>query len=999
MSFSPQINVWSAYNFQESLVTIDDYLAFARHNAFRYTFYCDREVMFGAAEFFAKFQAAGIKPILGLGIQLDHAYIQLFAKNYEGYQTLIFLASEFNTKQLSAEEKETLVLEKLDENLIFVGTFDKNFPHEKVQAFQQLVSPEDFYFGDNLVDSATAGTKILNTNKIAYLHDEDFLAYNINLLIKNNEKFTNQDNFFSATYLADEKLPHAKQNQKLLDEINDKVTFNLFEHNTQHLMKFKTPRNLPQDVFLEELTRQSLNSYFNHYHLDQAKYPEYQARLAYELKIINEMNFTNYFLVVWDYVKFAKDQGIMVGPGRGSAAGSLVAFLLKITEVDPLQYNLLFERFLNPERKTMPDIDIDFQDDRREEVLEYLFEKYGIYHVATIVTYQTIGAKNALRDTFRAFDKSVDTVNKITKLIPSAYQLNLPGAIKASKALQAYEENNRELFQVAEKFIGLPRQTGTHAAGVVLCDVDLRTVVPIRVGYNGIMQTQYDMNYLESLGLIKMDLLGLRNLSTLQEIRQAIFQSTGKTIQYQQIPLNDLKVYDLLNQGKTTGIFQLESPGMTDLVVKMQVKNIEDISAASALFRPGPKEMIPEYLKRRHSRQNIKQYILDPSLIDILSSTYGIVLYQEQVIEVLQRVAGFSLGKADIVRRAMSKKDFSKMVLIKQDFFKAAVSRGYNQEKAQAIWHWIEDFAGYGFNKSHSIAYSYISYWLAYLKTYFPEQFYAAMFNASFGNASKMKTLMKEIRNYGIDFQGPNIKNVNAKFVAYNQRIYTPLTIIKGIGPEFLKTLKKVYLEDKTKFDNFYTLMIVLVANGLNAGTYESLVWAGAFDTYGFSRQDLIDNEQIIFNFAQVNAKVDEVDLDRVPLIGKTKVVDEQVLAQKELETLGFYLTTNPYSKWRQQNKDLNLNTLEEVVNKLGTGTVIVTVKDLRTKKDKNGKLMAFGQISDETMNINATIFASVYEEVKDKLVDNSLVAVQVKLDVYQGQAKALINRVIRYLN
>jgi len=279
-------------------VTIDDYLAFAKHNAFRYAFYCDREVMFGAAEFFAKFQGAGIKPILGLGIQLDHAYLQLFAKNYEGYQTLIFLTSDFNTQQLSAVEKETLVLEKLDDNLIFVGTFSKNFPHEKVQAFQQLVNSEDFYFGDNLVDSATVGTKILNTNKIAYLHDEDFLAYNINLLIKNNEKFTNQANFFSAAYLADEKLPKAKQNQKFLDEINAKVDFNLFEHNTQHLMKFKTPRNLPQDVFLEELTRQSLNSYFNHYHLDQAKYLEYQKRLAYELKIINEMNFTNYFLVV-----------------------------------------------------------------------------------------------------------------------------------------------------------------------------------------------------------------------------------------------------------------------------------------------------------------------------------------------------------------------------------------------------------------------------------------------------------------------------------------------------------------------------------------------------------------------------------------------------------------------------------------------------------------------------------------------------------------------------
>jgi DNA polymerase-3 subunit alpha len=279
-------------------VTIDDYLAFAKANAFRYAFYCDREVMFGAAEFFAKFQAAGIKPILGLGIQFDGAYVQLFAKNYAGYQNLIFMASELNTKQLSVADKEALVREKLDENLIFVGTFSKNFPHEKVQALQQLVSPADFYFGNNLAGSETTGEKILNTNKIAYLHDEDFLAYNINLLIKNNEKFTNQDDFFSATYLGDESLPNAGQNRKLLDGIATRIDFNLFEHNTQHLMEFKTPRNLPQDVFLEELTRQSLNSYFNRYHLDQSKYSKYQARLAYELKIINEMNFTNYFLVV-----------------------------------------------------------------------------------------------------------------------------------------------------------------------------------------------------------------------------------------------------------------------------------------------------------------------------------------------------------------------------------------------------------------------------------------------------------------------------------------------------------------------------------------------------------------------------------------------------------------------------------------------------------------------------------------------------------------------------
>jgi DNA polymerase-3 subunit alpha len=375
----------------------------------------------------------------------------------------------------------------------------------------------------------------------------------------------------------------------------------------------------------------------------------------------------------------------MVGPGRGSAAGSLVAFLLKITQVDPLKYNLLFERFLNPERKTMPDIDLDFQDDRREEILEYLHQKYGTYHVATIVTYQTIGAKYALRDVFRVFGKSIETVNKISKLISFEYQADLQGAIDNSQALQAYFEHNQQEFLIAMKLIGLPRQTGTHAAGVILSDIDLREVLPIRLSYNKMMQTQFDMNYLEQLGLIKMDLLGLRNLSTLQEIKHAVFQANQTKIDFTKIPLNEAKVFQQLNEGKTTGIFQLESPGMTDLVVKMQVKSIEDISAASALFRPGPKEMIPEYLTRRRSQKKVSQYIIDPSLTEILGQSYGIILYQEQVIEVLKKVAGFSLSKADIVRRAMSKKNYQQMQLVKEEFLQAALKNGYELTKAQAI--------------------------------------------------------------------------------------------------------------------------------------------------------------------------------------------------------------------------------------------------------------------------------------------------------------------------
>jgi len=1006
MKYSPQLNLRTAYNFQESLITVNDYLEFAKKNEFKFAFYNDVDTMYGVAEFYEKFSQANIKPIIGLTIEIEvnqKIGLHFYAKNEIGFKDLSYLSSEITTKKLEQQELISEVKKKLTNDLILVASFSQKIDEKFINNLCQNFDQTNLYYGIDLTtEKKIDHPNIVYTNKITYLSENDKLVYNVSLAIKENVKVNlkQQASWANYHYLSDDNLTKVEQSNQNLTKIANAVNFNLFANVKQHLMEFKTPNRLPQNVFIQQLTKQALDSYFKYYHLDQNQYDKYLTRLKYELKIIEEMNFVNYFLVVWDYVKYAKENNIMVGPGRGSAAGSLVAFLLRITDVDPIQYNLLFERFLNPERKSMPDIDLDFQDDRRDEILEYLFEKYGMYHVAMIVTYQTIGAKNALRDVFRVFDKNIETVNKISKLIdPYVYQTDLVGAVKNSKALQAYYDNNQQEFQIALKLIGLPRQVGTHAAGVILSDVDLREVLPIRVGYNGIMQTQFDMNYLEKLGLIKMDLLGLKNLSILQEVKQLVWQSEKKDINFNQIPLNDQKVYQLLNQGKTTGIFQLESQGMTDLIVRMQLRNMEDLSAVSSLFRPGPKKMLPEYLMRRRSQQKVQQYILDPSLIEILKSTYGIVLYQEQVLEVLQKVAGFSLGKADIVRRAMAKSDYQIMKSVKEDFLRLAINNGYSVQKSQEIWKWIEDFAGYGFNKAHSVAYSYISYWLAYLKTYYPEQFYASLFNSSFGNGPKIKVLIDEVNHYGVDFKGPNIRNINPKYVSYNKRIYAPLTSIKGIGSEFLNMVRKVYLEQKQKFDNFFTLMIVLVENGLNKTTFEALVWAGAFDSYGYQRQDLITNIDSIFTFAEVNKKKEDIDLDRVPVLSTTTEIDDKTLYENENTYLGFYLSTNPFIKLRKEQSQKNLNTLIQIASKLNSGSAIINIKRIRTKRDKNDKLMAFVQISDDTETLSATIFNQLYEEIKDQLNENMIVLATIKIDNYNNQKRAIINKIDQWLN
>lgn len=982
MTYSPQLNLRSAYNFQQSLITIDQYLAFAKENNFSFAFYAELNTMFGVAEFTKKAQALGIKPIIGLTVELKQEPLILIAKNLVGYQKLCHLSSALNNgDNFSWTENLELFLTS---DLIAITN------NQEIKMMIENISCQiEIYF------------QTISLHKISYLNFDQYETLVVLKSIQNNVITNDINGVEHEYYLSDEQINQhwdSKVNNAKIIEIAQKVEFNLFSQKNNHLIKFKTPENIPAGNFLANLCQESLNSYFKYFKKTNQINNEYLDRLKYELDIIQKMGFENYFLVVWDYVKFAKDQNIMVGPGRGSVAGSLVAFLLGITTVDPIEYNLLFERFLNPERLSMPDIDIDFQDNRRDEVIEYLFEKYGPNHVATIVTYQSIGAKSAIRDVARTMPLNLKIVNDISKHIPSfVFIQSLQSAIKNSTVLQKYEQEYPDLFTHAEALIGLPRQTGTHAAGIVLSNCDLRDIIPIRLGYNGIYQTQFDMNYLEDLGLIKMDILGLRNLTVLQEIKTSILASTKKEINFNQIPLHDGKTFFNLRQGNTSGIFQLESPMMTKVIMDMKVNSIEDISAASALFRPGPQKMIPEYIKRKNSSLPTQQYLIDPSLNDILGSTYGIIVYQEQVIQMLQKVANFSLSKADIVRRGMGKKDFEKLHSVKDEFIANAVKNHYSPQKAIMIWDWIEKFADYGFNKSHSIAYSYISYWLAYLKTHYSAEFYCSLLNSVIGNVEKTLQYIQELKTHGIKMIPPSVKNINFNYIGINKKITMPLILIKGIGNEFIRQLREQYLQDKTYLASVFKFVAAMVNRGLTQKVFNALAWSGALDLFGYERADLVTNYEVIFTFAKFNNDLQLIDESLYPELELIKI-DKEIQVENERDYLGFYLSSHPIEKIRNENADWPTIKLNEVLKNDGNKIILCYISSISTKIDKYGKTMAFLELMDETDSINLTIFASLYDRIQHDFKSSSIIIAEIQVDEFNGKKNAHLTNLIKVI-
>jgi DNA polymerase-3 subunit alpha len=709
---------------------------------------------------------------------------------------------------------------------------------------------------------------------------------------------------------------------------------------------------------------------------------KYIDRLKKELEIIDQMHFNDYFLVVQDYVNFAKRSGILVGPGRGSAAGSLVSYVLGITDIDPIEHNLIFERFLNPERVTMPDIDIDFMDNRRNEIIEYLFNKYGVQRVAHILTFQRMKAKMAIRDAGRILGIELPIINNISKLISYEYDLDLTRAIKENKQVAALATKYEDLFDIAQKFLNYPRQVGLHAAGVVITNNNLDEVLPIQSSTDGMNSTQYSMEYLEPLGLIKMDILGLVNLTTINETLKLIKKKHSIDIDLSKINLKDKAVFDQLTKGDTIGIFQLESPGMRNLIIKIKPKSIEDISITSALFRPGPQKNIPDYLKNKANPEAI-QY-LNNDFKEVLASTYNIIIYQEQVIQIVQKVANFTLAEADLFRRAISKKNAIKLSQLKEQFIVGGLKNKYSVEELNKIFDFVYEFANYGFNHSHSLAYSYISYWMAYLKVHYPLEYFTILLSTSENSADKVALYVQSARAIGINVLPPSINESEYSFRIDGKKIIIGFNAIRGVGHETITKIINARDTLKSKKFTSYTQAITTLANyGVGIKAVESLVKVGGFD-------DLLENKSryyLLTNLTEIYEKSQTTTTDGELLIKpvltevqETNEIKAQ-LDEEQYKLLGISFIEHPLTKIKEAYKGEY-----QIVNLIdasgSNGEVYHCLASLvshRVIKTKTGLSMAFAKIEDNTKIAEIVIFPGVYDKVKSLLINNNHFIVTIK--------------------
>ena len=726
----------------------------------------------------------------------------------------------------------------------------------------------------------------------------------------------------------------------------------------------------------------------------------YMERAKYELAVINSMGYADYFLIVEDFMRYARENNILTGPGRGSSASSLVAYALQITQVDPLAYDLLFERFLNPERVSLPDIDIDFLDTRRDEVIAYVAQKYGKQHVAQIITFGTLSAKAVARDVARMFNFDMPTLEMISKLIPNKVGITLSEAYNQSDKLREWvqsEEIRKRWFDTALKLEGLPRNASTHAAGVVLSPLPLVDVVPIQDGHDGVYLTQWPMAEVEQSGLLKMDFLGLRNLTILDLITKSVLASKQIKIDLNQLPMQDEKTFALLRKGDTTGIFQLESEGMRQALRQIQPNQFSDIVAVNALYRPGPMDFIPIYSKRKKGQEPV--IMPHPDLTPILNETYGIIVYQEQIMRIAHVMAGFTIGEADLLRRAVSKKKREVLEENRMKFVQGAKQQGYDELVADEVYELIVRFADYGFAKSHAVAYSLISYQLAYLKANYPVNFYAALLTNASGNQEKVMQILQEARAAGIEVLPPSIFKSGRYFKVEQQKIRFSLSAIKGVPQP---VLKQIGLLNKEEIHSLFELAIAL-GPLFNRKNIEPLIKAGALDDFGKDRAVLlatldaaVKQAELITQFADG----DDLFGNNPYAFGKPKHIEATPIPLKEKllfekEVLGFYLSDHPIQLIRRNIAAKTQHAIE--LKTLPNGqyvTVIGQVEEIKTLRTKKGEQMAFVTLSDEVGQYSITLFPSVFTQAKPFIQQDVIVGVEGMLEHRYGKVQIVVKTI-----
>ncbi|MBI3611221.1 MAG: DNA polymerase III subunit alpha [Nitrospirae bacterium] len=1000
----------------------------------------DHGNLFGAIEFYQKARAAGIKPIIGCemyvapkshldkesgGLHHEYYHLILLAADRTGYKNLIKLVSTAHLDGFYYKPRiDKELLQKHHEGLIGlsaclrgeVPTLLTNGEPEKALAaageHEEILGKGNFYLelqhngleAQQKVNAALVelhrktGMALVATNDAHYLTRGHARAHDILLCLQTGKTVNDQDRMrfgSDENYLksAEEmtanfsELPEAVLNSKLIAErCNLDLPFDKF-----HLPHYKVPGGFTREQYLERLAREGLADRLKSKPPDLPPDDVYERRLATELAVLNSMGYAGYFLIVWDIINYARSHGIPVGPGRGSAAGSLVAYALRITDIDPLRYNLLFERFLNPERVSLPDIDMDFCMDRREEVIRYVTGKFGSDHVCQIITFGTMAAKAVIRDVGRVLELPYAEVDKVAKLVPNTLGITLDEAVKAEPRLQELTRTDpkiQELLTLARSLEGLARHASTHAAGVVISEEPLTDHVPLYRGAKGEIVTQYSKDDLEKIGLVKFDLLGLRTLTVIDQTIKLINKKrpSEEAIRLSKVPLDDPKTYQQLSTGQAAGIFQLESRGMSDLLVKLKPEGFEDLIAILALYRPGPigSGMVDDFIKRKRGLKPI-QYEL-PQLEEILKETYGVIVYQEQVMTIANVLAGFSLGQADLLRRAMGKKKPEEMEKQKERFIQGARKNGIPEKKAEKIFDLMAYFAGYGFNKSHSAAYALISYQTAYLKTHYPVEFMAALLSSEMGNADKVVRYITECRQLGIKILPPDVNESRRDFTVVEEGIRFGLAAIKNVGENAIEAIGEAR-EQGGPFPSIFDFCRRVDSRKVNRRALEGLIKSGALDSTGAKRsqmtavmekaveeggleqRDRLQGQAALFGH--------EPNLAGRPTPDPLPPIEEWDEAQRlrfEKESVGFYITSHPLARYADELRSYataNAETLDETPQdrQVKLCGIIAQQKIMTTKR---GDKMALLTLEDLQGTVEVLVFPDLYKKISAVLTPDT---------------------------
>lgn len=933
------LKITTEYSLLKSLIKLPDLISFLNENNIKECAICD-ENLNGFMDFYLKCKENNIKPIIGLDTVYESMHIYVYAKNYLGYQELLKIDYLKDNMNLSYLENSNL--------LVII-------PFKSIDIYEKLKYKDNVYIG--FCNDIEKNNALLISDKIVYVDnvrclfkkDISYLKY-LKML---NDNFVYNDNAYYKT----SSFEDIQTTYEFSKQINLEIPFD-----KKYIPKYNNSDNNYE--YLKKLCILGLNKRFN-----GKVSNKYKERILYELDVINKMGFVDYFLIVYDYVLYAKKNDIFVGPGRGSAAGSLVSYSLGITNIDPIKYDLLFERFLNINRKKMPDIDIDFESDKRINMIEYVKNKYGFDKVAVGLTFNNYKAKLILRDLAKLLKVDSNVFDKFIKNINSSLSLkeNYQNE-KVKKYIEMYSEL-KNLYDISYHLEGLKKNTSTHAAGVIISSEKLGKIIPIS-NEDGTLKTGIEMPYLEKMGLLKMDFLALEKLNIISKVSKKI-----KNFNINNIPLDDKKTLKIFYDADTDDIFQFESSYAKSVLDKLKITSFNELTVSLALVRPGANKQIDEYLKNKKEGIN-----LAGDLTDILGSTYGTIIYQEQVMKIFEKVGGYSLFEADDIRVAISKKKEDIINAQHDKFVSGGIKNGYSKEFVEKLFNKIKEFGGYGFNKSHSVAYALVSYQMAYLKANYPKEFMFYLLEKN-KDISKCEKILSSLKNSGYKLLKPNINYSIDKYAEKNGYILLPLNIIRGLNDDIISKIIRVRENGFNDIFDFF----VKTNSFLNKETYLILIKSGALDIFKINKQTMIKNIDVILNYASIYS-----DGLGKPILTKYPEYDDTTLREFEILSYGMYITNHPCSKYKDVIKVENIkNYLFKNIN------MVLLIKSIRTIKDKKGGEMAFLEGEDETGKVNLTMFSSLYAKNNDLKV-NELIRVNVKVSKMFDKLNVLVNNIKR---